>query len=322
MKILQKKRVQKFTFFVPAFLTLFFGGNLILPIFFAQALPVTNLSVSPPIFPNMTLSPGDSVRNTLKLFNGTNDIEHATLSTSDYTVSNTAGKVSFTKENDNKRYSLANWIHLATTSQTIIPGQYSEISFTIDVPKDAESGGKYGAILVGIISENNSVTNHIRPTIASLLLVTIRGESKIQAQIANFGINNPFVVNEQESTFSQSIRNEGNVHVPQSGKIVITDIFNHEVASTAIPNVNIFPGVIRETSEKFQTKNRMGIYHAVLLLTYDPNKQKLESSTSFLLLPFRYIIWLLIIIFLITILFFARGYFEISIAKKEKIKKV
>lgn len=106
-----------------------------------------NLSISP-LKHEFTIEAGTKKDATILVTNGTGNPITLYTSKEDFIAGDDTGTPTFIKPKDqtSDTYSLANWIQLENENITLAKGESREIRFTVNVPKNSEPGGHYGAI--------------------------------------------------------------------------------------------------------------------------------------------------------------------------------
>jgi Sec-independent protein translocase protein TatA len=209
------------------------------------------LTISPPLIDHQ-LNPGDTVLETIKIFN--EDPYQITV----YPLLRnfTAGEeengepVFLPPEVEDNGTGLADWISLDTQPITIGPKERTNLAIAINVPRDAEPGGHYGAVILSTEPPSNRPGVGVSQQLGSLLMVRVSGEVKEDGRIAEFSITNKKVWhNYLPINFMMRFENSGNTHLRPAGNIFITNWLGRQVASL---NVNPdFRGVLPRSIRKF-----------------------------------------------------------------------
>ena len=122
---------------------LFFGALV-----FSQEERRIGLTISPLNF-ELTANPGDKLENKVKISNPTESKMSVKMETEDFYAEGEEGHI-IVEEREEATYSLKRWVKANPTEFTLKPGASKFVTFTIDVPKNAEPGGKYGSVLAVI----------------------------------------------------------------------------------------------------------------------------------------------------------------------------
>ncbi len=292
---------------------------LTLPLLLIGAYPATaqdsvRITVSPPSF-DFGLNPGASETNVIKVINpSTVDVE-LEVKTENIRGANELGQVQLTEEET--EFSLSTWVTASPSRFRLKAGESRTVSFTINVPANAEPGGHYGSILVGTVAAEGTATgSQTVQRIGSLLLVRVAGQANEDAIVTSFApktfvgeweeikssdnTTNFYIPRgeklEEEApasyfssgpvAFDLRFKNNGNIHVQPSGFVTIYNVFGKKVAELAVEPKNVFPGVERRLTVLWPEKKLWGgFYTAKLVAVYGQSNQPLTSETSFWAFP-------------------------------------
>jgi len=126
---------------VPLFLVSLFLAPM------AQAQSSASIGVQPEIF-TKTLSLGEKWEDVIKIVNGSNDAMPISLSLVRWDASDETGGVNFIEERGDPSFDATHWFNLSDTEMILAPKEVREITFTVEVPSDAEPGGKYVSLWI------------------------------------------------------------------------------------------------------------------------------------------------------------------------------
>lgn len=230
---------------------------------FAQA---KGIGISPLTF-ELTANPGDVLTNVLKVYNPTDSIMAIKMEVEDFTVRGELGQVVI-EPAETETYSLARWITTEPLEFTLGPREQKFVDFTINVPENAEPGGKYGSVLAstaGIIGEE--ITGAVvAQKVGALVLLTVSGEVKEELIVKEFSC--PSFLEYGPVKFTIRFENTGTVHFRPRGFVVITDWRGKKVVDVAFPQNNVIPGAIRKIETSWDKKWLVGRYTAMLVGGY------------------------------------------------------
>ncbi|UFX83498.1 WxL protein peptidoglycan domain-containing protein [Candidatus Absconditicoccus praedator] len=188
------------------------------------------ISISPLRF-EFDLEPGESVDEVVRVSN--NADESVTLYTSkeDFVAGDETGNPQFVDRSDlpNPDNALSRWISASQENITLGPGETREISFSIDIPEDAEPGGHYGALFFSPGGGDGQVS--VVSRLGALMLVDVDGEVEIDGELSSFdfgrALGGEFFEEDHFDSFPISFKtrfeNKGNVHIQPTGRIEIID---------------------------------------------------------------------------------------------------
>ncbi|MDD5252218.1 MAG: hypothetical protein PHT12_06350, partial [Patescibacteria group bacterium] len=196
------------------------------------------MTISPP-FVDFSLNPGDTVVDTLKIYNEQpNAITVYPILQNFEAGTEELGEPVFydAKENRNGQ-ALAPWITVDPAPITLEPQQRFSLPFTINIPKEnAQPGGHYGALILSTTPpDQQGGAIGLHPEIGELILVRVSGDVKEIGGIAEFGFSKPKVwYNYKPVDFFLRFENNGNTHLRPVGNLFITNMFGRQVTSIEV----------------------------------------------------------------------------------------
>jgi hypothetical protein len=311
------------TSYKPLLLLLFLGifisaviGNV-----FGQEIRGLDLTVSPPVF-ELTAAPGDTVRETFRVRN--NSSENVDLEISARRLISDPENGNPVPEQEATGEELS-WVSFEPSSFTAPAREWSNVTFTIDIPESASFGYYYVFRIVPKGAAEQTTTGAaIQGEVLVVTLLTVRSEgAKSAAGLVKFAPKN-FVTEHLPVTFETEIENTGNVHVKPHGNIFITRGGGGEIAILDVNTTfgSVLPSGKRtfesswtdgfivaepvmedgepklDANGKVETKLtinwnkltsfRIGPYTARLLVVYDDGTrdQTIEGTTTFWVIPY------------------------------------
>lgn len=252
------------------------------------------LAITPPTF-DLTANPGDTMHNEIRVDNLTDSPLDLTTELRNFTALGEEGEVALTQENSS--FSLASWITVSPQGVQVPAKGSQTFQFDIHVPSNAEAGGHFGSIVFKTAAKpfTGGSGLSVAQELGSLILLKVAGPVTERASIQSFAAT-PSFLEYGPATFETRIKNEGNVHIKPTGTITITDAFGTKVATIPVDAKNVLPGAVRKLTSTWQTKSLFGRYVATLSLQYGTNRPVLTASTSFIVVPWRMVLIVLIIL--------------------------
>jgi hypothetical protein len=254
------------------------------------------LTVTPPLM-KINMESGESLATALKVVNNNNQPLTVYAKVLDFTSQGNGG-VKFlppppspVSDADKNTY-LSQWITLNQDKVEVGPYQTALFPFNIEVPKDAQPGGHYAAILVGTNppdKEEKGAEVKVASYISSLLLVRIAGTVDEKGMIREFVFSNR-LYRGGEGSFRVGFQNSGNVHLQPMGDIKVYDMFGKLKGDIAVNNTdsnkdfgNVLPNServwdLKWPGDSFFLINR---YKAELSLTYGEEAKQTDYQTFF-----------------------------------------
>jgi len=190
---------------------------------------------------------------------------------------------------------------------TLKPGQKREISVTINVPKDANSGGYYGAIRFVPSDGREGGNVALTASVGSIVLVRVPGNlieklSLVQLAASQEGKTKSFITGGDVSITAR-LKNVGNIHVQPFGKVQVKGMFGKVVAEYELnstdPRANILPNSIRKFENGVAKPKPFwfGRYTVTANIGYSQGSGDfITAKSSFWYLPTWFLIFLLLVI--------------------------
>jgi hypothetical protein len=279
-----------------------FGGLVLTNFVFAQE-EKTGLSISPVTF-ELTANPGDVLDNKIKVFNPTNSVIGVKMEVEDFTVAGEMGEVRVEPAGI-ETYSLAKWIKTEPTEFSLEPGEQKFVDFIIEVPENAEPGGKYGSVLAtttGVISPGGSGPA-IAQKVGSLILLAVSGQVAESLNVKEFLA--PSFLETGPVIFTTRFENQGTIHLRPRGFITINNWRDKKVADVEFSQLNVIPGAVRKIETTWNKKWLFGKYTAMVVGSYGSNNLPISSEVlSFWVFPWKIAITVFLVLLVILIFFY------------------
>jgi hypothetical protein len=329
-------------------------------LFSAQAhaqtsIQAISLSVYPSSF-DLHAKPGDTVNDKFRVKNNTNQTLQLMVMTKKLVTDPNSGQpvpIDPTKED-----TYISWVKFDKPDFTALPQEWTDIPFTITIPKDSAFGYYYVFEIKQqdeIKPSGNGAVVQGRVSIAALLTVD-NAKTTAVAKMVDFKPQS--MVNEYlPVTFEATIQNTGNVHVRPRGNIFIRGLGDKDLATIEVNETHgaVLPNgkrtytadwrdgflvnepVMEDGKQKTDSNGkpvthlvvnwnkltdfRFGKYTATLFLVYDTGKrdETLEATTSFWVIPWKAL--LIVIAGILLVVFIIRTILRAYIAKELKRKK-
>jgi len=248
------------------------------------------------------------------------------------------------------------WITFPKTQIAANPQEWTDVPFTIKIPKSAGYG--YYFAVQFVLSNNSSANAKVAGSGAVPILLTVnRPGAKAEGQLVLF--NTDSLINEYlPVSFTTMIKSTGNIYIKPHGDIFIRGFGDSEIGTIEVNTAQgaILPGAVRVFNSTWDdgfvvsepvidngryltdakgnvvkhlvihwdrlTHFRIGKYTASLLMVYDNGKRDavIESTTSFWVFPYKIfaVFILALIIFLIVIRLLLKWYVRKAIKKAGK----
>lgn len=298
MRIWTKNKI----FFIGSLLILsgmFFGAPSILA-YSIEGVPdvPTNLNdfVVGPTRNEFFLNPGESAVKDFYVMNRLGRTMSFKIQTEDFTGSYDPTQTVVLLGDQKGLYSLKDYLKPEITEFTLAHGQRINFKVSVNVPSDAEPGGRYGAILVstnpGATSTENlenirgSVT--VKTRIASLFFVRVNGEVQANAYLKSFKLTNQArFYSKGPISFSLAYQNDGSIHVVPYGAIKIKNLLGKEVGEAPVDSFFSMPTSLRTREITWDKPWLWGRYTATLSLNRGYENIIDQKEVDFWVVPWK-----------------------------------
>jgi hypothetical protein len=260
--------------------------SLLLGFFSCTALPAlaSPLEVSVnPLRIEFTASPGETLKGTLRFWNGTDGELPVHLEAVDVSQQDEEGHAAVAEEH--AANSLKAWVTPIYPDLVIFPKQEIPFDFTIEVPPNADPGTHWGEILVITTPPNQANGAAAQVGIGVILLVRVLGEATEKLELES--VSAPRFTEAPPIALEARFRNDGNVHEAPLGDIEVRNMFGGLVATGTLPVRNVLPGVVRKVEASVGDGLWFGRYTVLLHATYGDDGQELGSKQYVWVLPWR-----------------------------------
>ncbi len=308
----------------------------------AHAFDKLTLTITPPLF-QMAIGPGEVWRSSIKIVN-TNPYDLTVYAGAmNFEASGEEGQGRFIPilsrnsgipltagENTVDNYSLAKWIEITPDPIFIPQGKSVDIPFIVRIPKEAEAGGHYAAILVGTRPQNESSNGAnvlVSSQVSSLFLARVNGDIREEGHIQEFKTGRTFY-EKPNIDFILRFANTGNVHLKPQGEIAIYNIWGREMGKILINEKNDFGNVLPRSARKFvfnwqreSSLLEIGRFKAAATISYGEDaRQSISRAVYFWVLPGKPLLVVLIsfLIFILIVIYLIRRYVKKFLADLEK----
>lgn len=245
------------------------------------------LTISPLNF-ELTGNPGDTLTNTLRVFNPTGLDLTVQMTVEDFAVAGEAGQV-IVEPAETESYSLARWITVVPDLFTLPSEGRQNVEFTVTVPESAEPGGHYGTVLAtltAVAGEGEFTGAAVAQKVGSLVLLSVSGDVAEDLVIKEFTA--PDFLEYGPVPFVIRFENKGTVHVRPRGFVTITNWRGKKVIDLEFPQKNVLPGSVRKVETSWDTKWLFGKYAATVVGGYGTTNNPLPPRVvTFWVIPWK-----------------------------------
>jgi hypothetical protein len=209
---------------------------------------------------------------------------------------------------DRGPYTIRDYISVPHTEFTLQHAQRARIPVTVSIPPDAEPGGRYGSLLISIISDKNELdtaggaapASVLVSRIGTLFFISTPGETKAAGEMLDFSTTN------DQSVFTDSpipmnivFENTGDVHLNPYGEIRITNLFGEEVGFVELAPWFVLPQALRNRIVEWDRELLIGRYTATANVNRGYEDVIDTQTIVFWVLPWKVLLPIFIILFLV-----------------------
>lgn len=240
---------------------MFFKNKIYLAIFFASAfwfflaLAQVSITIYPTSF-RLNLSPGESWDGEVTVVNPNNFPLLVRPEKEDFgTGAEGAIKLLGT---ENAEYGLSSWIKIDQRDVMLAPKDRKTYNFSIKVPRLAQPGGHYAAVLFrGLETEQQARQGSgigISGRVGAIILVEIGGDVIKAGELAE--LKAPEFISHGPLSVSFKIKNTGNTHFSPEGQVAFSNLWQKEIVP--IESKTVFGGYDRSFSATWDKKYFFG----------------------------------------------------------------
>lgn len=265
----------------------------------SHAAGALGFAVSPPSA-DLTADPGQSVSGKVKIINLTDSVLSLVVDKNNFAARGEEGEVELIEQDT--KYSLAPWFKVGPGAIDVPARGTVSFNYSIDVPKDAEPGGRYGSLVFHTNPDKlppGQSGASVRQQLGMLIFLKINGNAHEQVNIASFKPEQSFY-EIGPVKFDTRISDTGNVHAKPTGKITVKNIFGITVGTVKLEPKNVIPGAIRHIQTTLNKKWLFGFYKATLNLT-NGDKQQLTATANFTVIPYKLVAVVVVILLLLYV---------------------
>jgi hypothetical protein len=262
-----------------------------------------------PVRSELTISKGQSQQVTVTILNPTDSATVAGATVNDFVASSDESGNPRLILNDNLPDPARDFKSLVgkIPNVTLPPHASKDVTVTISVPSNANSGGYYGAIRFFPTITGKQSTVGLTASVGTLFLITVPGNlieklNLTQLSAAQNGSATNFITSGKVSVMNR-LDNVGDIHVQPFGKVLVKNMFGKTVTSyefnNSIPRANILPDSIRKFIDPVSIKSLFGHYTIQESLAYSNGSGNLINATAgFWYLP----VWFLLAVAVVVVL--------------------
>ncbi|MDD4762045.1 MAG: hypothetical protein PHZ25_03435 [Candidatus Pacebacteria bacterium] len=273
-------------------------GYLLIGLFNKASAQSTIPLVVAPARQTLEADPGKIINFAVRFYNTGTEPVSGSFKVADFIVDDNEGNPSFLEGPTtlSNRYAAADWVSLNAEKGTIPGTGMVIVSGKIQIPNNANPGGKYFAVffepetsLPSSTSTNTEAkkeeVSSVAIRIAGLVYLKVNGPISEGASITKFSA--PGFLEYGPITITTEIKNAGDYHITPKGQITIKNMFGKVVAGQDLEKTNVFPGSSRIFTNKLGTKWMIGKFTANLNASYGESGKTLVATVPFWVFPWK-----------------------------------
>lgn len=237
---------------------------------------------------DLTVRPGDTYTKELTITNRLGRDATFKVEVEDFTGSYNTDETTVLLGDKKSPFSLRDFIKPEVNEFTLKHGERIVLPVKIDIPRNAEPGGLYAAVLISTNSgekrEADGAVTQLISRVGSLFLVRVDGETQERGSLREFTVEsatgNGNIYEKTPVNLALVFQNEGNVHLLSYGKIEISNLLGKKVDEIPIDPFYSMPQSARKVKVVWKNDMAFGLYKAKLDLTTDLKYQKEQSQES------------------------------------------
>lgn len=247
------------------------------------AQPQTVLTISP-LRIELKASPGKTVIRTVTVGNSGSGSVSIVTSAEDFVAGGEGGKPRFVPAGESS-WSMSGWVKATPDGFVLQPQEKKKVEVSIRVPKNAEPGGHYAAVLFSSAPSVGQQTA-IVAKLGSLILLKVAGKIVEKGRITSLAA--PRLVERGPINLELRFRNEGNVHLKPEGKLKVWGLWGPRTAELSVGGQNVLPRSTRLFSTKWAKVPSFGVFFARGRLAYgEDDKVASSPRATIFVMPWR-----------------------------------
>jgi hypothetical protein len=271
------------------------------------------LEIAPPVL-NLKADPGEVIQAKIALRDISSTSLIVTSEINDFTANGEDGTPKVITDTAEKSpYSIIDWIK-PIPGLTLKSRQIENLPVTITVPKNAAPGGYYGVVRFTATAPNIDQSGvALSASLGAMIFIRVNGDAKESMSIQDFYLSKDdsrgFFFDSIPVTFTERIKNQGNVHEQPIGQILVTDMFGKPAVNVNVnlEGRNVLPATIRrfdQPLDKSAVGNRIlfGLYTAKLTMKYGATGQTVTKTIKFWIFPWKLLIAAIIVLIVLVLL--------------------
>ena len=255
----------------------------------------------------LELAPGESRTVEVTISNRMGVPKRFSVETEDAAGSSDPAKSLVLLGEDTGPYTIKDYISVPNEQFDLEHSYRARVPVTISLPADAPPGGRYGSLLVSVVSDSTERENNggasagsvVVSRIGVLFFISNPGDTTPSSELKNFeSIGGQKFYTESPITFGITHENTGDVHTTPYGEIRITNMLDDEVGFVKLDPWFILPQSLRTREISWDRELLIGRYTATAYINRGYDDIIDEASYVFWVLPWKIVLAVFSSIFL------------------------
>lgn len=209
---------------------------------------------------------------------------------------------------DRGPYTIKDYISVPHKEFTLQHAERARIPVTVSIPADADPGGRYGSLLISIVSDKNELNSAggsvpasvLVSRIGTLFFISTPGETETAGETLDFStVNDTALFTDTPIPMSIVFENTGDVHLNPYGEIRITNFLGDEVGFVELAPWFVLPDSIRNRVVEWDREFLIGRYTATAQINRGYDDVVDTRTVVFWVLPWKILLPIFIGLFLI-----------------------
>ena len=263
-----------------------------------QKANATNTLKISPVRSDIQVKPGESKTVEVVIINLTDAPMTVRAITNDFIAGDERGTPALILDPDQYAPSHSLKRFMKPISDVTIPaGKDKVVDVVINVPKNAQAGGYFGAVRFAPTDPEGGGQVNMSASVASLILLTVPGPMTEKLDLTTFNIEQggkagTFFQSANDLTAAIRFESKSNVQVAPFGKVSVKQgdkvVYEYDFNGQQ-PRDMILPDSARRWDIPLKNINSFGNYTVYATLTYGTTNQTIETSKSFWVIPWTII---------------------------------
>lgn len=208
-----------------------------------------------PLRNELNIAPGTSLERKLRVTNSTDKPVQVTFSAEEFNVTNQAYDYAFFSGTD-----LTKWVIFQPKLVEIPPNKTEQIAYTIGVPLEAESGGRYISLFASADAGENKNGVISRQRVGSLVYLTVSGDVSRTGKLLS--LSSPWAM-KGDSEWNAVIGNSGTTHFRSRYDVEVQSVLRNKAITKVSGDALILRSSVRLISDALAAPKFPGVYRVV-----------------------------------------------------------